>query len=82
MFLIQKSTTNRLLKLRKLGIKVTVYNESQMKKLGMHSLLGVGRGSINESFLVTLEWNGNKKDKKAPYLLLEKVFVLILVVFL
>tara|TARA_B110000093_G_C12800398_1_gene338532 strand:- start:9 stop:827 length:819 start_codon:yes stop_codon:yes gene_type:complete len=32
----------------------------------MHSLLGVGRGSINESFLVTLEWNGNKRDKTAP----------------
>ncbi|MDB9820973.1 leucyl aminopeptidase, partial [Candidatus Pelagibacter sp.] len=46
-----KEYTNRLLKLRKLGIKVTVYNEIQMKKLGMHSLLGVGRGSINESFL-------------------------------
>ena len=61
-----KEYSNRLLKLRKLGIKVTVYNESQMKKLGMHSLLGVGQGSINESFLVTLEWNGNKKDKKAP----------------
>ena len=61
-----KEYVNRLLKLRKLGIKVTVYNESQMKKLGMHSLLGVGRGSINESFLVSLEWNGNKKDKKAP----------------
>jgi len=56
----------RLLKLKKLGIKVTVYNEYQMKKLGMHSLLGVGRGSVNESYLVTLEWNGNKKDKKAP----------------
>ena len=61
-----KEYVNRLLKLRKLGIKVTVYNESQMKNLGMHSLLGVGRGSVNESFLVTLEWNGNKKDKKAP----------------
>ena len=61
-----KEYSNRLLKLRKLGIKVTVYNELQMKKLGMHSLLGVGRGSVNESFLVTLEWNGNKKDKKAP----------------
>ena len=61
-----KEYTNRLLKLRKLGIKVTVYNEAQMKKLGMHSLLGVGRGSINESFLVTLEWQGDKKDKKAP----------------
>jgi len=61
-----KEYVNRLLKLRKLGIKVTAYNELQLEKLGMHSLLGVGRGSINESFLVTLEWNGNKKDKKAP----------------
>jgi len=61
-----KEYANRLLKLRKLGIKVTVYNESRMKKLGMYSLLGVGRGSVNESFLVTLEWNGKKKDKKAP----------------
>jgi leucyl aminopeptidase len=32
----------------------------------MHSLLGVGRGSVNETFLVSLEWNGNKKNKKAP----------------
>ena len=61
-----KEYVNRLLKLRKLGIKVTVYNEGQLNKLGMHSLLGVGKGSVNESFLVTLEWNGNKKDKKAP----------------
>jgi leucyl aminopeptidase len=61
-----KEYTNRLLKLRKLGIKVTIYNEVQLKKLGMHSLLGVGKGSVNESFLVTLEWNGNKKEKKAP----------------
>ena len=61
-----KEYANRLLKLRKLGIKVTVYNETQMRNLGMHSLLGVGRGSVNESFLVTLEWNGDKKDKKAP----------------
>ena len=61
-----KEYANRLLKLRKLGIKVTIYNETQMKKLGMHSLLGVGRGSVNESYLVTLEWSGNNKDKKAP----------------
>ncbi len=61
-----KEYVSRLLKLRKLGIKVTVYNESQMKKLGMHSLLGVGRGSVNESYLVTLEWSGDKINKKAP----------------
>ena len=61
-----KEYVNRLLKLKKLGVKVTVYNELQMKKLGMNSLLGVGSGSVNDSFLVTLEWNGNKKDKTAP----------------
>ena len=61
-----KEYVNRLLKLRKFGINVTVYNELKMKKLGMNSLLGVGRGSANESFLVTLEWYGNRKDKKSP----------------
>ena len=61
-----KEYTKRLINLRKLGIKVTVYNETKLKKLGMHALLGVGRGSANESFLVTLEWYGNKKNKKSP----------------
>ena len=57
---------NRLLKLKKLGIVVTVYNESKLKKLGMNSLLGVGKGSAKESFLVTLEWKGDKKNIKSP----------------
>ena len=65
--LFPKEYVNRLLKLKKLGIKVTVYNELKLKKLGMNSLLGVGRGSSKESFLVTLEWYGNKsKNKKSP----------------
>ena len=34
-----------------------------MKKMGMNALLGVGQGSINKSYLVTIEWNGNKKSK-------------------
>tara|TARA_Y100000816_G_scaffold287299_1_gene269755 strand:+ start:33 stop:1478 length:1446 start_codon:yes stop_codon:yes gene_type:complete len=61
--LFPKEYVNRLNKLKKYGIRVTTYNESKMKKLGMHSLLGVGRGSSKESFLVTLEWLGNKKNK-------------------
>jgi len=64
--LYPKEYVNRLLKLKKLGIKIEVYNEAKLKKLGMHSLLGVGRGSSNESFLVTLQWNGNKKNKSSP----------------
>jgi len=65
--LFPKEYVNRLLKFKKLGIKVTVYNESKLQKMGMNSLLGVGRGSSKESFLVTLEWNGDKsKNKKSP----------------
>ena len=64
--LYPKEYVNRLLKLKKYGIKVEVYNENKLKRLGMNSLLGVGRGSAKESFLVTLEWYGNKKNKKSP----------------
>ena len=64
--LFPKEYARRLLKLKKLGVKVTIYNESKLKKFGMNSLLGVGRGSSKESFLVTLEWYGNKKDKNSP----------------
>ena len=64
--LYPKEYVNRLLKLKRYGIKVEVYNENKLKRLGMNSLLGVGRGSAKESFLVTLEWYGNKKNKKSP----------------
>jgi len=64
--LFPKEYVNRLVRLKKLGVKVTVYNEVQLNKLGMNSLLGVGRGSAKESYLVTLEWNGNKKNKNSP----------------
>jgi len=64
--LYPKEYVSRLLKLKKLGVKVTVYNELKLKKLGMNSLLGVGRGSAKESYLVTMEWFGNKKNKSSP----------------
>ena len=54
----------RLLKLKKCGLKVNVYNEAKLKKLGMNALLGVGQGSIRGSYLVTLEWNGTKSKNK------------------
>lgn len=43
------------------GVKVTVLGEAQMKKLGMGALLGVGQGSVRESQLVVMEWQGGKK---------------------
>ena len=54
----------RLVTLRKLGLKVTIYDRKKLKKLGMHALLGVGQGSIRGSYLVTMEWNGKKNGSK------------------
>ncbi|MFC3676947.1 leucyl aminopeptidase [Ferrovibrio xuzhouensis] len=51
-------------KLAKLGVKVQVLGEAEMKKLGMGALLGVGQGSSRESQLVTMQWTGGKKGGK------------------
>ena len=54
----------RLSSLRNHGLKVTIYDEKKLKKLGMNALLGVGQGSIRGSYLVTMEWNGAKNNSK------------------
>ena len=54
----------RLNSLRKDGLKVNIYDEKKLKKLGMYALLGVGMGSIRGSYLVTMEWNGAKNNSK------------------
>ena len=51
-------------KLSKLGVKVEVLGEAEMKKLGMGSLLGVGQGSERESQLVVMQYYGGKKGAK------------------
>jgi len=56
--------SKRLIKLKKIGLKIKVYNKNQLKKLGMGALLGVGQGSVRGSYLVTMEWNGNKSKTK------------------
>ena len=54
----------RLKSLSKFGLKITVYDEKKLKKLGMNTLLGVGQGSIRGSYLVTMEWKGLKDNSK------------------
>ena len=54
----------RINSLKKFGLKVNIYNEKKLKKLGMNTLLGVGQGSIRGSYLVTMEWNGLKSKSK------------------
>ena len=50
--------------LKKFGLKINIYDEKKLKKLGMNALLGVGQGSIRGSYLVTIEWNGTKNNSK------------------
>ena len=54
----------RLTKLNKIGLKVTVYNANRLKKMKCNALLGVGQGSSRGSYIVTMEWRGNKNQKK------------------
>ena len=57
--------------LERLGVKVEVLGEKQMRKLGMNALLGVGQGSVRESQLVVMQWNGAARSK-APVALVGK----------
>ena len=54
----------RIKSLKKIGLKINIFDEKKLKKLGMYSLLGVGMGSVRGSYLVTMEWNGGKSKTK------------------
>lgn len=45
-------------------LSVKVLNEKQMRDLGMHSLLSVSAGSVEEARLIVLEYKGGAKTQK------------------
>jgi leucyl aminopeptidase len=53
----------RVKALEALGLEVEILGEAAMEKLGMGSLLGVGQGSVRESQLAIMRWNGGKKGE-------------------
>jgi len=61
------SFAQRARALAKLGVKLRILDEAQMKKLGMGALLGVAQGSANKPRIVAMSWNGAPRAKdKAP----------------
>jgi len=52
--------------LESLGLQVEILGEAEMAKLGMGSLLGVGQGSVRESQLAVLKWNGAADPAAQP----------------
>jgi leucyl aminopeptidase len=52
--------------LKKFGVKVSVLDQRDMEKAGMNAILGVGRGSDNPTYLISMEYCTDKaKDKIA-----------------
>jgi leucyl aminopeptidase len=50
--------------LSKLGVTVEVLDVPAMRRLGMGALLGVGQGSVHDSRLVVMRWNGGKRGSE------------------
>ena len=50
--------------LDKLGVKVEILTEKEMRKLGMGALLGVAQGSTRPPRLAVMQWNGGKARRK------------------
>jgi leucyl aminopeptidase len=61
----------RAKQLTKLGVKVEILGEAEMKKLGMGALLGVGQGSVRDSQLLVMRWMNGPKTQ-APVALIGK----------
>ena len=59
-------------KVEPLGIKVTVLDEKDLKKLGAGSMLGVAQGSVRPPRLLALEWNGTGNADATPLALVGK----------
>jgi leucyl aminopeptidase len=55
-----ESFAEKIKELAPLGLEIEVLGEKQMANLGMHALLGVGQGSVRESQLGIMKWNGGK----------------------
>ena len=63
---------NRIKELEELGLEVEVLNEEALEELGMGSLLGVGYGSVRETHLVAIKWNGARNKSAQPLALVGK----------
>jgi leucyl aminopeptidase len=58
---------NRALELKRLGVKVEIFDKKDLEKLGFGSLLCVGWGSARESRMVVMSWLGaSGEGKKKP----------------
>lgn len=59
--------SDRLEKLKKLGLKIEVFGQKELEKLGFGTMLAVSQGSVREPRMVVMQWLGtaeHEEDKK------------------
>lgn len=61
--LYPESFAKRAKELTKLGLKVEVVSEKQLRQRGFAALVGVGEGSVRDTLMVVMSWMGGKKGK-------------------
>lgn len=59
-----KTLAEKAKELEKLGVKVEIFDEKDLKKMGLNALVGVGLGSEKDSQMVVMRWEGGEKDEK------------------
>ena len=64
-YLNPEKFVSEIKKLSKLGLKIEIFDNSKMKKMGMNALLGVAQGSKNLPYFAVITWKpSNAKNKK------------------
>ena len=58
-----ESFADRISEMSALGLEIEILGEAEMTALGMHALLGVGQGSVRESKLAIMRWNGGTEGE-------------------
>jgi leucyl aminopeptidase len=56
----------RTLDLQKLGVEVEILDMQALSRIGMRALLGVGQGSVRESRVAIMRWNGRADEGAKP----------------
>ncbi len=50
--------------MKKVGVKIEVFDEKKIKKLGMNALMGVAQGSVKPPRVMIMKWSGGSKNDK------------------
>ena len=52
--------------LKKVGVKIEVFDEKKLKSIGMNALLGVAQGSVRPARVMLMSWNGSRSKNSQP----------------